>query len=57
MPVSWGVAKGYSMEFYKHFETGTGSVGDCPAFDRKYIEDDAAGLSCREMLGGIYERE
>ena len=49
--------KGYGMDFYTRFETGAGGIGDCPAFGRKCVEDAAAGLSCRKMLGGIYERE
>ena len=40
-----------SMDFDTHFETGAGGVGDCPAFGRECVEDDAAGLSRRAVLG------
>lgn len=39
------------MDFDTHFEIGTGSIGDCPAFGRECVEDDAAGLSRRAVLG------
>ncbi len=43
------------MDIGTHFETGTGSVGNYPAFDRKCAEADAAGVSCRTVLGENYE--
>ena len=42
-----------SMDLYTHFETGVGSIGDCPAFGWKCVEDDVIGLSCWKMLGGF----
>ena len=49
--------KRHSMGFGTHFETGAGSIGDCPAFGRECIENNAAYVSCRKMLGGVYEKE
>lgn len=40
-----------SMDFDTHFEIGAGGVGDCPAFGRECVEDDAVGLSRRTVLG------
>ena len=47
----------YGMGFGTHFETGAGGIGDCPAFGRKRVENNAAYVSCRKKLGGVYEKE
>ncbi len=43
--------KRYGMGFGTRFETGTGGIGDCPAFGRECVEVDVTGFSCRALLG------
>lgn len=56
-PFYWVDVKRYSMDIGIPSETGAGSIGDCPVFCRKCVEDNVTGLLCRQMLGGIYEKK